>query len=48
METYFPFGDRLFGTYMELDREKIIFGIDDNYDDKNNFINILKRPFRKS
>ena len=43
----FSIWDRLFGTYMELDREKIIFGIDDNYDDKNNFINILKRPFRK-
>ena len=44
----FSVWDRLFGTYMELDREKIIFGIDDNYDDKNNFLKILKRPFRKS
>ena len=47
METYFPFGIGYLEP-MELDREKIIFGIDDNYDDKNNFIKILKRPFRKS
>ena len=43
----FSLWDRLFGTYMELDRDKIIFGIDDDYDDKNNLIKILKRPFRK-
>ena len=44
----FSIWDRLFGTYKELDRDKIVFGIDDNYDDKNNIIKILKRPFRKS
>jgi len=33
---------------MELDRDKIVFGIDDNYDDKNDIVKILKRPFRKS
>tara|TARA_B100001093_G_scaffold246381_1_gene235846 strand:- start:708 stop:1517 length:810 start_codon:yes stop_codon:yes gene_type:complete len=44
----FSIWDRVFGTYKELDKNKIIFGIDDNYDDKNNFIKILKRPFRKN
>ena len=43
----FSIWDRIFGTYKELDRDKIVFGIDDNYDDKNDVINILKRPFRK-
>ena len=37
----FSIWDRIFGTYKELDKNKIIFGIDDNYDDKNNFIKIL-------
>ena len=44
----FSIWDRIFGTYMELDRDKIVFGIDDNYDDKNDIVKILKRPFRKS
>jgi sterol desaturase/sphingolipid hydroxylase (fatty acid hydroxylase superfamily) len=43
----FSIWDRIFGTYKELDKNKIIFGIDDDYDDKNNLIKILKRPFRK-
>lgn len=44
----FSIWDRLFGTYKELERDKIVFGIDDNYDDKNDIVKILKRPFRKS
>jgi sterol desaturase/sphingolipid hydroxylase (fatty acid hydroxylase superfamily) len=43
----FSIWDRIFGTYKELDKNKIIYGIDDDYDDKNNLIKILKRPFRK-
>ena len=43
----FSIWDRLFGTYSELDKEKIIYGIDDNYDDKNDFFKVLKRPFKK-
>jgi len=43
----FSIWDRIFGTYMELDRDKIVFGIDDKYDDKNDILKILKRPFRK-
>ena len=46
-EDIFSIWDRIFGTYKELDKNKIIFGIDDDYDDKNNLIKILKRPFRK-
>ena len=43
----FSIWDRIFGTYMELDKDKIVFGIDDKYDDKNDILKILKRPFRK-
>ena len=43
----FSFWDRLFGTYMKLDLEKIRYGIDDDYDDQNNFWKVIKRPFRK-
>ena len=43
----FSFWDRLFGTYMKLDLEKIRYGIDDDYDDHNNFWKVIKRPFRK-
>ena len=43
----FSLWDRLFGTYMNLDLEKIRYGIDDDYDDQNNFWNVIKRPFRK-
>ena len=32
---------------MNLDLEKIRYGIDDDYDDQNNFWNVIKRPFRK-
>ena len=43
----FSIWDRLFGTYMNLDLEKIRYGIDDDYDDQNNFWKVIKRPFRK-
>ena len=43
----FSLWDRLFGTYMNLDLEKIRYGIDDDYDDHNNFWKVIKRPFRK-
>ena len=43
----FSIWDRLFGTYMNLDPEKIRYGIDGNYDDQNNFWKVIKRPFRK-
>ncbi len=43
----FSLWDRLFGTYMNLDLEKIRYGIDDDYDDQNNFWKVIKRPFRK-
>ena len=43
----FSLWDRLFGTYMNLDLKKIRYGIDDDYDDQNNFWNVIKRPFRK-
>ena len=46
-EDIFSLWDRLFGTYMNLDLEKIRYGIDDDYDDQNNFWNVIKRPFRK-
>ena len=35
------------GTFMILDLEKIQYGIDDNYDDQNNFWKVIKRPFGK-
>ena len=38
---------RIFGTYMNLDTKDICYGIDDNYNDENNFWKIIKRPFRK-
>ena len=43
----FSLWDRLFGTYTNLDLEKIRYGIDDDYDDQNNFWKVIKRPFRK-
>ena len=43
----FSIWDRLFGTYMTLDHKEIRYGLDDDYDDENNFWKVVKRPFRK-
>ena len=44
----FSFWDRLFGTYMTLDREHLVYGVDVFYDEKaNSKINtLLKQPFQ--
>jgi sterol desaturase/sphingolipid hydroxylase (fatty acid hydroxylase superfamily) len=41
--------DRLFGTFRRLKSEDLIFGVDTFMDEKvvNNFISLLKSPFRK-
>ncbi|SEP02706.1 sterol desaturase family protein [Mucilaginibacter sp. OK283] len=41
--------DRLFGTYTNVDRKDIIFGIDTHMDENLNgrFLNVLKLPFQK-
>lgn len=45
----FSIWDRLLGTYMELDREKLIYGVDVFPDEKENSstLNLLKQPFQK-
>ena len=45
----FSVWDRLFGTYMELDTEKIIYGVDVFPDEKenSNIKDLLKQPFQK-
>ncbi|WP_136481810.1 sterol desaturase family protein [Cognatitamlana onchidii] len=45
----FSVWDRLFGTYMDLDPDKIIYGVDVFPDEKENssIINLLKQPFQK-
>ena len=45
----FSIWDRLLGTYMELDREKIIYGVDVFPDEKknSNIKELLKQPFQK-
>mgnify|MGYP001290048994 FL=1 len=45
----FSIWDRLFGTYMYLDREKIVYGVDVFPDKKknSNIIDLLKQPFQK-
>ena len=45
----FSIWDRLLGTYMELDREQLIYGVDVFPDEKENgnTLNLLKQPFRK-
>ena len=37
-----------FGTYMELDREKIVYGVDTFPDEEknSNLIELLKQPFQ--
>ncbi|RSC93733.1 sterol desaturase family protein [Tenacibaculum singaporense] len=44
----FSIWDRLLGTYMELDREKIVYGVDTFPDEKKNsdLIELLKQPFQ--
>lgn len=45
----FSFWDRLFGTYMKLDREHIVYGIDTHYkeEEHSRLGNLLKIPFQK-
>ncbi|MEZ4802189.1 MAG: sterol desaturase family protein [Gelidibacter sp.] len=45
----FSIWDRLFGTFMSLDREKIIYGVDTFPDEKtnSNIKDLLKQPFHK-
>ncbi|WP_066225134.1 sterol desaturase family protein [Formosa haliotis] len=45
----FSIWDRLFGTYMELDREKLTYGVDTFPDEKtnSNIKDLLKQPFHK-
>ena len=45
----FSVWDRLLGTYMELDREKLIYGVDVFPDEKenSNIKDLLKQPFQK-
>lgn len=45
----FSIWDRLFGTYMELDREQIIYGVDTfpNKKENGNVLGLLKQPFHK-
>lgn len=44
----FSVWDRLFGTFMTLEREEIIYGIDThmNTDENNNLNNLLQIPFQ--
>lgn len=45
----FSIWDRLFGTYMHLDRENIVYGVDTFPDEKinSNLGELLKQPFQK-
>ena len=45
----FSIWDRLLGTYMELDRDKLIYGVDvfPNEKENTNTWNLLKQPFQK-
>lgn len=45
----FSIWDRLFGTYMKLDREKIVYGVDTFPDEitNSNIKDLLKQPFHK-
>ena len=45
----FSIWDRLFGTYMELSKDKIVFGVDSDLDEVKNskFTSLIERPFKK-
>ena len=45
----FSVWDRLFGTYMELDREKLVYGVDTfpDRDVNSSVTGLLKQPFHK-
>ena len=45
----FSIWDRLFGTYMELNKEEIIYGVDTDLDEVQNskFTSLIERPFKK-
>lgn len=45
----FSIWDRLFGTYMKLDREQIVYGVDTfpNEVTNSNLVELLKQPFQK-
>jgi sterol desaturase/sphingolipid hydroxylase (fatty acid hydroxylase superfamily) len=44
----FSLWDRLFGTYMQLDREKLVYGVDVFFDEEGNgkINTLLKQPFQ--
>lgn len=45
----FSIWDRIFGTYIELDREQLVYGVDVFFDEKENgrIGNLLTQPFQK-
>ena len=45
----FSVWDRLFGTFMKLETDKIIYGVDvfPNEKENSNVVNLLKQPFQK-
>jgi hypothetical protein len=45
----FSIWDRCFGTFMKLDREKLIYGVDvfPNEKENGNILVLLKQPFQK-
>ena len=45
----FSIWDRIFGTYMELERDKIKYGVDTDLNENSNskFISLIERPFNK-
>jgi len=45
----FSIWDRLFGTYMKFDRDKLIYGVDvfPNERENGNIMVLLKQPFQK-
>ena len=45
----FSIWDRLFGTFMTLDRDKLIYGVDvfPNEEENTRIVNLLKQPFQK-
>ena len=45
----FSIWDRIFGTYMKMDREDLIYGVDVFPDEEQNgkIVELLKQPFQK-